>query len=68
MTQHSCDDNFVDDDFQSMTLREAVIHVSGHREASSGTVITQCHRTASSQRVIKKTRFFVEFAYICPQF
>ena len=40
ITQHSCDDNFVDDDFQSMTLREAVIHVSGHREVSSGTVIT----------------------------
>jgi hypothetical protein len=39
MTQHSCDDNFVDDDFQSMTLREAVIHVSGHPEGSSRSVI-----------------------------
>ena len=54
MTQHSWDDNFVDDDFQSMTLREAVI--------------AKRHPQRSSRGVIKKTRFFVDLAYICPQF
>ena len=39
-----------------------------HPERSSRSVFPKGHHVVSSHRVIKKTRFFVDLTYICPQF